>query len=1109
MTFNVRSSYSMLQSTLRISDYVHHAKELGYQSLAIADHNVLHGILEFYKACQQHGIHPVIGCYLDLPMIQDSFQTAPLLIFAKNTHGIKGLYQLSRWATKEEKIAHSLWNIFTQFKGSLIGITPGRHGEIEQCLIQDDINAARTIYERWQDYLGQDNFYLGLPIYPSNQLEREDMIAFSQHVEGTIVSNQLVNCLLPEDGFSLKVLESIKKGHEEILDLNYTQIQHPYYLYSEESLKYMYQQEGLETVYDNTMKLMAHLSVSIEQHQLLLPAFNTPDGLDANDYLKKIVFKRLEKLNITDSAYHQRLDYELNVIQKMGFSDYFLIVWQIISFCHQQNIQVGPGRGSAAGSLVSYLLQITSVDPVAYGLLFERFLNPERHSMPDIDIDIPDDRREEVLRYIEETYGHEQVAQICTYGTFGAKAAIRDTLKSVGYSHEEKRWARAIPNQIGITLKQAYQTSPTLQRLVNATSDNQLIYQVAQSLEGLPRQISTHAAGVVIHNKPLDDYIPVIERTEQLLLTQFAMHDVESIGLLKMDFLGLKNLKLLHQILQLVKRYEDPSFNIETIDMNDPLVLQLFQAAQTLGVFQFESSGIRRVLRKLKPTSFEDIVAVNALFRPGPMKQIDSFIRRKHHREPIAYLHPDLKPILEKTYGIIVYQEQVMQVCQKIAGFSLGQADLLRRAMGKKEVHIMQEQEEDFIKGAVNKGYTKELAEQIYRYIYEFASYGFNRSHAVVYSKLAYQLAYLKVHYPLYFYQALLNSDPGKVRENITQVRKALGSILPIDINESYGYITSQKRQLRLGFYTVKGLMSDFIHFILDDRRQFGKYDSFVHFVERMPEKFRKIDQLNLLIEVGAFDQFKQNRATLSYNLKTILKTVGYNGALISLFERIEPNIHSQEEWDLLTILEKEKNILGFNLSGHPLDAYEELYNQDLLTIDDVKQQPVPAHIQTIGLISSSRVIRTKTQELMAFLTLSDAYDEIPVVVFPSNYAKYQQWIIDQELVAIKGKLSHDRKEELQIIVNELKPITHLKKNQPKTTKESAYFIQIISEDKKEDAIKVLRDLSKEHGGSYPVIIVDEHRTAIKLEPSYNLSKDSTVREKLIGFFGEKHIFFK
>ncbi|MGX7349488.1 DNA polymerase III subunit alpha [Dolosicoccus paucivorans] len=1109
MTFNVRSSYSMLQSTVRINDYVKKAKEMGYTSLAIADHNVMHGILEFYQACRKWEVHPIMGCYLDLPMIQDAAQTAPLLLFAKSKKGMKGLYQLSRWATKEERSSQQAWEIIDQFKDTLIGITPGRHGEIEQQLIHMDINAAQEIYQTWQSKLGADNFYLGLSIYPLNQLELENMILFAKKMNGTLVSNQLVNSLSPEDGFSLKVLESIKENHTEPLDLSYMQMQHPYYLYSPQSLSYMYQQEGIEYVYNNTIEVMKQLNVRFDLHQSLLPTFQTPQGLEADDYLKQLVFERLKELQLTKEPYISRLNYELDVLQRMGFSDYFLIVWQIISFCHQQKIEVGPGRGSAAGSLVSYLLKITSVDPVEFDLLFERFLNPERHSMPDIDIDIPDDRREDVLKYIEATYGHEQVAQICTYGTFGAKAAIRDTLKALGETGEERRWSQAIPNQIGITLIEAYKESSSLQRLVNATHKNQMIYQIALSIEGLPRQTSTHAAGVVIHNHPLEDYIPVMERVDQLLLTQFSMHDVEAMGLLKMDFLGLKNLKLLHQILQLVKRYEESDFDIEAIDMNDSKTLKLFQQAQTLGVFQFESPGIRNVLRKLKPTSFEDIVAVNALFRPGPMKQIDSFIKRKHGHESINYLHPDLKPILEKTYGIIVYQEQVMQVCQIIAGFSLGQADLLRRAMGKKEVHIMEEQEASFIDGAVNKGYSKALAQEIYRYIYEFASYGFNRSHAVVYSKLAYQLAFLKVHYPLYFYQALLNMEPGKIQENMTHVKKALKAILPIDINDSQGYITNQKGQLRLGFYTVKGLASDFIHFILNDRRQFGSYDSFTHFVERMPDKFRKVDQLNLLIEVGAFDRFGENRATLAYNLANILQTVEYNGALISLFESIQPKIEMKEEWDLLTVLEKEKEILGFSLSGHPLDAYEPLYRQGILTIDEVKQQTLQTHIQTIGLISSSRVIRTKTQELMAFITLSDAYDELPMVIFPSNYAKYQQWIGDQEIIFVKGKLTLDRRDQSQVIINELKPITHLEVASTKKQLSSTYYIQILEEDKKIEALDFLRRLAQKYPGSSSVIIVDRKRNAVKLDSKYNLLNKEVVLDELATFFGQKHTFFK
>ena len=1111
MLFNVRSAYSLLRSTVRLEPYVKRAKEMGYSSLGLADYQVLHGALEFYNICARNGIKSLIGMTVKLPGLVRHDREYPFLLYARNFEGYQHLMRISRMLNSHRYAKSDVWQYLQEKAEHLVIISIGRKGEIEQALIQEDFTWAARVLAEWQSIFGKDNVYMGVSVYPFNELEINRLVQFAQMHQVRMVMNQLLDTLNREDLFSLKVLQAIHAN--ESVDLSLQNIQGAHFLYPHAQLVEMYEQAGLGLCVEETNRLVDELQVELIQHQHLLPSFQTPNGQKSAEFLRELTLARLLELEIPTKEYRERLEYELSVIERMGFSDYFLIVWEIMDYCHQNNIRTGPGRGSAAGSLVSYLLRITLVDPIEYDLLFERFLNPERQTMPDIDIDIPDNQREKVLKYIEQRYGHEQVAQISTFGTFGAKQAIRDTLRVLGATSDTlRRWARAIPNEINITLDRAYRLSGALRQLVETSEDNRQIFRVALTLEGLPRHVSTHAAAVVINDQPLNQLVPVMERQDQRLMTQFTMYDIEQVGLLKMDFLGLRNLTLLNDVLQNVKR-EKPDFEIENIPMNDESTLSLFKKADTLGVFQFESEGIKNVLKKVQPASFEDIVAVNALFRPGPMKQIDTFVARKHGKQQPEYFHDMLLPILSKTYGVMVYQEQVMQVCQLMAGFSLGQADLLRRAMSKKQADVMERERIHFIEGAKANNITVEVAEQVYRHIQEFASYGFNRSHAVVYSTLAYQLAYLKEHYPLAFYQALLNNGRSAATSFATyfqEAKRRLKKIKPLDINASQYEFTIHNHQLMVGFESVSGIRREWVEYILKDRQISGPYTSLVAFLQRMPKKYLKQENVEALIVAGAFDSLGYNRATLVHNLPALLKGIEFSGNNLNLFASIEPKIEWIEEWPLLTILDKEKEVLGFILSGHPLDEFDNLFERDsqLLPLESLHSLAKKATLHTIAMVKQVKVIHTKKNDLMAFVTISSETDNASVIVFPALYQKAVTFLKPNQILYIEGIVDIDNRGEKQLIANRIRDARSIQIQETKQELRTC-FIKVQDFVESSNQIQRLKEYATINSGPIQIILVDKDRKTWQLDMQYNISYAQRIQNELRQIFGSQNVVFK
>ena len=1118
MLLNVQSEYSLLSSTLRINDYIKEAKRLGYDAIGLADNQVLHGALQFYTRANKMGLKPLIGLNLTLIGGIRQGERYPFMLYAKSEAGYHQLIKISRMVENNHIDDLDVWTYLEQQATDLVYISSGRLSEMEQAIIHEDDNHGREIVTYLNQVFGKNHVFMGMTIYPYNKSEVEMLSHFAQANHIQQVAAQLVNSLNVDEAFSLQILEAIKDNETIDHSLRYSKGSN--FLFPKETLRSMYVDNGLQEVWDNTEKLVATLNVSIDSSQSYLPKYQAPDNLTSAEYVKALTFKQLDTIGKgQDEIYIQQLNHELQVIDRMGFSDYFLIVWDIIKYCHEKNIRIGPGRGSAAGSLVSYLLQITLVDPIEFDLLFERFLNPERYNMPDIDIDIPDNKRESVLKYIQKRYGHEQVAQIVTMGTFGAKASVRDTLRVIGADSDQlKRWSQAIPsdqNQL-MTLERAVKESNSLQAIVSESEFNRDIFKAAQTIEGLPRHNSTHAAAVVINDFPLDSIIPVKDRENDLLITQFTMNDVEQMGLLKMDFLGLRNLTILDNIIRNIKTNKNIDILAQDIPMNDFETIKLFQEADTNGVFQFESDGIKDVLKRLKPENFEDIVAVNALYRPGPMKQIDSFIRRKHGKEKIEYVNDVLEPILNTTYGIIVYQEQVMRIVVDMAGFSLGEADILRRAMGKKQVDVMEKEREHFVNGAINKGHTEHAAKEVYNYIYEFSNYGFNRAHAVVYSTLAYQLAYLKANYTEEFYQAILNngrSQSTSYNHYIQEAKHRLQKLLPLDINKS-GAGFNVDEGLRIGFNSVNGVRGELIDHILEDRSQMGTYKSLLNFLQRLPLKLLKAEMISPLIYAGAFDGFGANRATLVHNLSAMIQSVEFSGQNINLFQEMEPKIDWKEDYSLIERLNYEKEALGFMISGHPLDAYKDIIENDpdFINISQALKSPLKKKIKLIAMVQNVKVIRTKKNDLMAFSTIGDEFYSVDVVVFPTIYQKSVQLLKENNILIVEGTVGVDRRENLQIVVDALKPVSEYKNNQ-KTPQQTntirRCFIQI--EDFAQDQAKIenVKQLALDNFGPADIILVDRNRRTIQLVSPYTISYSYRVQQQLKEIFGQERVVFK
>lgn len=1076
----VISSYSLLQSTNQLEELVKTAAQRGYQALALTDRNVMYGTVAFYQLCQKYDVQPIIGLTADLAGLFATEQAFPMILLAKNQAGYQHLMAISSFIqTRTDREPVTVAQV-KQWLSDLMVILP-HEGELQYWLDQGEQDNVHQLLARLSQVVDEHSLLIGIAPTQSETV-RQLLTKLAADARVNVVALPDVRYLDADDRFAVGVLNAIKDG-TTISNLAEAQKKTgQYWLRPAAEFTSLYDRLGLKAAAQRTEAVANACQVQLKFQHPQLPRFQTPDQQPAKAYLLaqcQVGLKwRLKENQITDATpYQERLTHELEVIDRMGFDDYFLIVWDVMQFTKRAGITTGPGRGSAAGSLVAYVLGITDVDPLQYNLLFERFLNEERAQMPDIDLDIPDNRREEVLEYVHQKYGHERVGQIITFGTLATKQAIRDVGRVFGLRpYDLSEWSKTIPSVLHISLKEAYKQSQPLRNLVSDSTTNQLLFETASKLEGLPRHYSTHAAGVVLSDQPLTDIVPVQNGSETMLMTQYTKDYVEQVGLLKMDFLGLRNLSLLAAALKYVQVQTGKPLKISQIDLNDPATLALFQRGDTNGVFQFESSGIKNVLRRLRPDTFELVAAVNALYRPGPMENIDHFIKRRFNQEPVTYPDASLKTILAPTYGIIVYQEQVMQVASAMAGFTLGQADLLRRAMSKKKKATMEAMRKRFIEGAVAKGHAANVAEATFDYIDRFANYGFNRSHAVAYSKMAFELAYLKAHYPAAFFTALLNSvlnNSAKTKLYLMEAKRHQVTILPPNINYSGAYFRLENNQIRFGLASIKGMRRDLLQSIMTERQTNGHFQSLHQFLLRLDPKWLKEDLIEGLIYSGAFDTFGYNRAELIASLPEFLSSVELSGSSMDLFEALAPKISHQPDFSLTERLAKENEYLGAYLSGHPVEQYSKLALQrGAVSIGDLS---VDQHVTLVVYVTRIRTIRTKRGDQMAFLTASDLTGETSITVFPNTYRQIATWLAKEQVILVTGKVETNRG-SLQVVADAVTQAAALKpsKTEGSTAKElqgSRWFLRLTAQADEQATMKQLTAFLKAHHGQTPVII--------------------------------------
>ena len=1109
---HVYSAYSLLTSTATVEQLVRDARAKGFSALALTDRNVMYGSVAFYKECLRNSIKPLLGLTVDVVSPNLEHESFPLVLLAKNNGGFQNLIKISSAVqTKSPEGIPVKW--LRHYASGLIAMTPGIQGEIEYYLSNGEREKALQTVDLYKQIFGRDNFYLsiqdqGLP----GQKELVSQLArLGVETSTPLAASNQVHYLEKEDSFAQECLLAIKNGEKLQDDSREKLGSSEFYLKRAKEMGELFSEypEALE----NTLKIAEDCNVMLDFETRHLPKFPVPPEKNADGMLEELCFQGLEERYGKPSPKHiDRLKYELSIIKKMNFSDYFLIVWDFIKYSRERGILIGPGRGSAAGSIVSYVLYITDADPIEHNLLFERFLNPERISMPDIDIDFPDNRRDEVIEYVASKYGELHVAQIATFGTLAAKAAVRDVGRVFGLNTKElDRLSRLVPSRLGITLKVAIKESAGLREFIEESSKNKRILETAIKIEGLPRHTSTHAAGVVISEQPLTNVVPIQSGQSKVFLTQYSMDHLEEIGLLKMDFLGLRNLTLIDSILHSIQQKTRRKLDIHDIPVEDKDTFEMLGRGETTGIFQLESDGMRKVLMRLGPTRFEDIVAVNALYRPGPMENIPLFIDRKHGRQPIDYYHQDLEPILGDTYGVIVYQEQIMQIASQMAGFSLGEADLLRRAVSKKKKEVLDQEREHFVNGALKKGYDTQTANLIYDLIVRFANYGFNRSHAVAYSMIAYQLAYLKAHFPLYFMAALLTSAIGndvKIAQYARELQQMEIKLLPPSINKSAFSFQPEGDGVRYSLAGIKGVGIASLKEIFQARRNQPFKDIF-DFCIRVPQKAASRKVLEALIYSGAFDEFGLDRAVLLATIDVAIEHAQLvapdDTGQIDMFAEAEFSLKPKyTEVDPMRIEDKlslEKDVLGVYLSKHPASIYEKEFKA--AGVKKIASKSPGSKVRLGVYITEEKKIRTKKGEAMSFLTISDASGETDAVVFPSVYKQYGHVLGQGKMALLEGKFD-EREGKSQFIVQQVLDL------EKEAEKKPVLYLRITKETDSAGKMNELKALLKKHHGAVPVIVYNEVTEKSLLLPSeFSINAERGSMGELKKVLGDNNVILK
>ena len=1061
---HVHTEFSLLDGSCKIKEIVARAKELGMDSLAITDHGVMYGVIDFYKAAKEVGIKPIIGCEVyvapgsrfnkEAGQSEDKYHH--LVLLAENNEGYANLMKIVSKGFIDGFYYKPRvdYEVLEQYHEGIIALSACLAGEVQKYLARGFYEEGKKAALKYQDIFGKENYFLELQDHgiPEQKMVNNSLLRMSKELDIELVATNDVHYINAEDAVAHDILLCIQTG-KKVSDEDRMRYEGgQFYLKSEDEMRQLfpYALQALE----NTHKIAERCNVEIEFGVTKLPRYDVPEGYTSWEYLNYLCTKGLnEKYPDDDGTLRERLDYELGIINKMGYVDYFLIVWDFINYAKSNDIMVGPGRGSAAGSIVSYCLGITDIDPIKYDLLFERFLNPERVSMPDIDVDFCYERRQEVIDYVVRKYGKDRVVQIVTFGTLAARNVIRDVGRVLDLPYAVvDEVAKMIPKDIGITIQKALDQSEDFRKLYNSNEEVKNLINMAKRLEGLPRHTSMHAAGVVISQKSVDEYVPLSRASDGSVTTQYIMTTLEELGLLKMDFLGLRTLTVIQNAVKYAEKSTGRKIDINKIDYNDKNVLDYIGTGKTDGIFQLESSGMKNFMKELKPQSLEDIIAGISLYRPGPMDFIPKYLDGKNNPDNITYDCPQLEKILKPTYGCIVYQEQVMQIVRELAGYTLGRSDLVRRAMSKKKQSVMEKEKKNFVygnpeenvKGCIANGIDEQIAIKIYNDMMDFAKYAFNKSHAAAYAVVSYQTAFLKYYYPVEYMAALMTSvieNSTKVSEYIVTSRSMGIKLLPPDINEGESGFSVKNNSIVYGLSAIKSIGKSVIDTIVEERELNGKYTSLKNFIERLSGKEVNKRTVENFIKAGAFDSLDGNRRQLMTVYSRIIDSVNEEKkksitGQMSLFDLVsdedkadyEIRMPDLEEYSKEEKLAFEKEVLGVYVSGHPLEQYEDKwrknvksFTKDFIT-DEEGNTIAKDNTVTIvgGMIDTITLKTTRNGKTMAFITLEDLYGVMEILIFPNVLERYRYMLKENEKIFVKGKVSIGDDEQGKLICDQI-----------------------------------------------------------------------------------------
>ena len=1140
---HVHTEYSLLDGSNKIKEYVKRVKELGMDSAAITDHGVMYGVIDFYKAAKEAGIKPVIGCEVyvapnsrfDKETVGGEDRYYHLVLLAENNTGYQNLTKIvSRGFTEGYYYRPRVdMEVLQEFHEGIIALSACLAGEVQRYIQKGMIEEAKKTARKYEDCFGKGNFFLELQDHgiPAQKMVNTVLLNISKELDIPLVATNDVHYTYAEDEKSHDILLCLQTG-KKLADEDRMRYEGgQYYVKSEEEMKglFTYAWEAVE----NTQRIADRCHVEIEFGVYKVPHYDVPDGQDSWEFLNELCDKGLQqRYPEDDGSLRKRMDYELDIIKTMGFVDYFLIVWDYINYCRENGIAVGPGRGSAAGSIVSYCLKITDIDPIKYNLLFERFLNPERVSMPDIDVDFCFERRQEVIDYVGRKYGADKVVQIVTFGTMAAKGVIRDVgrVMDLPYAYVDSI-AKMVPKELNITIDKALEINPEFKNLYMGDEQVHELIDMAKRLEGLPRHTSTHAAGVVICPDSAEEFVPLSRGADGSINTQFPMTTIEELGLLKMDFLGLRTLTVIQNAVELVEKSTGVKPDMDNIDYNDAAVLASIGTGRTDGVFQLESGGMKSFMKELKPQSLEDVIAGISLYRPGPMDFIPKYIKGKNNADSITYDCPQLEPILSPTYGCIVYQEQVMQIVRELGGYTMGRSDLVRRAMSKKKQHVMEQERKNFtygnpdegVPGCVANGIDAQIANHIYDTMMDFAKYAFNKSQAACYAVVSYQTAYLKYYHPVEFMAALLTSVidfPTKVSEYIMACRSMNIEILAPDIKEGEIGFSVSGNAIRYALTAIKSVGRPVIETVVEERERRGPYTNLKDFITRMADKEVNKRAVENFIKAGALDSLGGTRKQFMSVYVQILESIHQDkknnmAGQISLFdiageeekEDYEIKLPPVGEYSKEMKLSFEKEVLGIYVSGHPMEEYRDIWQKNITNtttdflLDEETDTTVVKDGEPVtigGIISDKRLKYTKNEKVMAFLQLEDMLGSVEVIVFPRDYEKNSDKLTEDRKVFIKGRVSAEDEKDAKLICEKITAFEEIPKKLwiKFPTKE-------LFEEKEEELMASLHD---SEGKDSVVIYIETPKAMKTLPPNQNVNADSDLIDRLEALYGKENI---